>query len=358
MKKREDTNLYEKKITLGRDASGKVVRRSIYARTKAELEKKIFAARQDYMADRSIKSESMLFSLFAKQWLEEEKSTRSIATRYMYTFTIEHYLNPEIGDLLLSEITQSDLLGLMSKHLNKYETCNKIRLTLKQIIASAEDHGLISPGKLRPAKLPLPAKPATKKRALSEDEKQALFAADLDDKERMFVLTLYYTGVRKEEALALVPEAFNLKDKTVTVSQVRVRDGYGARIEKTAKNHYSLRTIPLPDPYIAVLTHYAVEKGAFLFGMDKDRALMTESSFRRFWSGIIKKLSVICPTAADLTPHMFRHNYATMLYYSDISLKMAAKLLGHANTTMIMRIYAHLDEQKENTAEKLNAVFS
>ena len=37
---------------------------------------------------------------------------------------------------------------------------------------------------------------------------------------------------------------------------------------------------------------------------------------------------------------------------------MAAKLLGHANTDMIVKIYAHLDEEKENAAEKLNAVFS
>lgn len=358
MKKREDLNLYEKKITLGRDASGKVVRKSIYAKTKAELEKKVFDARQEWLQSSGTKSEDMTFSTFARQWLVEEKSTRSIATRYMYEFTIEHYLIPEIGDCLLGEITQNDILSVIKVHFDKYETCNKIRLTLRQVIASAEEHGLVAPGKLKPAKLPLPSKPISKKRALTEDEKKALFGADLDDKERMFITTLYYTGMRKEEALALVPEAFDLKHKTVTISQVRIRDGYGARIEKTAKNHYSLRTIPLPAPYADLLTRYKVDGGSFMFGMDKDKGLMTESSFRRFWYGITKKLAEVCPSAAELTPHMFRHNYATMLYYSNISLKKAAALLGHADTTMIMRIYAHLDEQKENTAEKLDAVFS
>ena len=57
----------------------------------------------------------------------------------------------------------------------------------------------------------------------------------------------------------------------------------------------------------------------------------------------------------DLTAHIFRHNYATMLYYSGISLKKAAALMGHSDTRMIMEVYSHLDEQKEQTETKLNS---
>ena len=42
---------------------------------------------------------------------------------------------------------------------------------------------------------------------------------------------------------------------------------------------------------------------------------------------------------SGLTAHIFRHNYATMLYYSGISIKKAAQLMGHANTKMIMEIF-------------------
>ena len=44
-----------------------------------------------------------------------------------------------------------------------------------------------------------------------------------------------------------------------------------------------------------------------------------------------------------------------MLYYSGISLKKAAQLMGHSNTKMIMEVYSHLDDEKENAAEKINA---
>lgn len=62
----------------------------------------------------------------------------------------------------------------------------------------------------------------------------------------------------------------------------------------------------------------------------------------------------ICPIT-DLTAHIFRHNYATMLYYSGISIKKAAALMGHTDTKMIMQVYAHLDDEKEQTSEKINA---
>ena len=84
---------------------------------------------------------------------------------------------------------------------------------------------------------------------------------------------------------------------------------------------------------------------------------MSHTAFEYFWNRIRRKLSTIAPEAEELTPHYFRHNYATMLYYSNISPKKAAALLGHANTKMIMEIYAHLDEEKENASEKLNAIF-
>ena len=80
---------------------------------------------------------------------------------------------------------------------------------------------------------------------------------------------------------------------------------------------------------------------------------MSESSYKKFWKGITSKMET-----EGLTAHIFRHNYATLLYYSGISPKMAAKIMGHADTTMIMRVYAHLDEEKEGVADKLNSIIT
>ena len=152
----------------------------------------------------------------------------------------------------------------------------------------------------------------------------------------------------------------DLNRKTVQINQVRVEDMHGvAHIIPTAKNASSLRIVPLPDKYINMYGEYLKGFTGLIWAREKQPDTpLTDNFFDTFWRRIIKKLSAVCPSCSELTAHMFRHNYATMLYYSNISLKMAAKLLGHANTNMIMSIYAHLDEEKENAAEKLNKVFS
>jgi len=63
----------------------------------------------------------------------------------------------------------------------------------------------------------------------------------------------------------------------------------------------------------------------------------------------------IIAIADDITPHLFRHTYATMLYYADADIKTAQYLLGHASIQMTMEIYTHLDAENNITAvDKIN----
>ena len=48
----------------------------------------------------------------------------------------------------------------------------------------------------------------------------------------------------------------------------------------------------------------------------------------------------------DLTPHLFRHNYASELYKSGImkdDIKTAQYLLGHQDIKTTLDVYTHLD---------------
>ena len=78
----------------------------------------------------------------------------------------------------------------------------------------------------------------------------------------------------------------------------------------------------------------------------------SKSVYVRFWNKIRAKLG-----RDDLTAYWFRHNYATQLYYSGISIKQAGALLGHSGIQMILKIYAHLDAEKENARSKIDAIF-
>lgn len=52
----------------------------------------------------------------------------------------------------------------------------------------------------------------------------------------------------------------------------------------------------------------------------------------------------------NITPHMFRHTYATILYNAGVDVKSAQRFLGHADINMTLKIYTHLSQQKEQEA--------
>ena len=347
---------YEKKISLGRDHDGKLIRRSVYANSKADLEKKVFAARQQFLQENAALSDDMAFGTFARQWLDTEKQHAAINTRAMYSNVIEKHLNPFLSDLYFSEISQADLQSVINDNFEKPETCNKIKLTLRQLYAAAADADLEVRRGVNIKKLVIPKKDKTEKRALTDREKAALFSVDLTERERIFVLLLYYCGLRREECLALDFSHLDFRQKLVHVRQALVFDGNAPKIERT-KNIHSVRAVNIPAPFLPVLKAYAKDKSGLLFCMSNGSPI-TKSSFRRMWDKIKAAMIQETPDAETLTPHIFRHNYATQLYYSEISIKKAAQLMGHSDTAMITRVYAHLDETKENAAEKLDAVFS
>ena len=57
-----------------------------------------------------------------------------------------------------------------------------------------------------------------------------------------------------------------------------------------------------------------------------------------------------------MTPHQLRHAYATLLFEAGIPEKTAQSLLGHAQISTTMDVYAELREKKlMEAAQALNA---
>lgn len=352
--------MIEKKITLGRSKDGKLIRKSIYGKTKAEVEKKVFAARQKWLEQNNGTDESVTFMTYVRRWYKLEKAQKSFYTKQKYDNIIKNYLSPNFEDLYFHELTLGDFQQLINDNSQYPTICGIIKNTLTQVYASAENDGLIKGKYPNFRRLVVPERHIKEKRALTEQEKQAIFSADLTDMEKAFVYILFFTGMRREEALALEPSCFDFQNNMVEVKQTVVFATGGSVLKHSAKNFSSLRTINLPDACVPFLKEYCKSCKKWLFPSAKDEMKLIPGggSFTWFWDKIKLKLSEKAPEAMTLTAHIFRHNYATMLYYSNISIKKAAQLLGHSDTKQIMKTYAHLDEAKEQTQDKLNAVFS
>lgn len=93
----------------------------------------------------------------------------------------------------------------------------------------------------------------------------------------------------------------------------------------------------------------------------------TPSSWKRLWESFNNALSHHYATLQQsqqsiynpkgikkrvdkITPHMFRHTYATLLYTSEVDVLSASKLLGHSDVSVTLKVYTHLQESSYNVS--------
>lgn len=174
--------------------------------------------------------------------------------------------------------------------------------------------------KLKTPKIP---KPIPKAVDLIDIEKIAAIIKKLDKEpwqiaRDLALLTLIYgCGLRISEALSL--KAKNLASDTLTIH------GKGAK----------QRMIPLLpgvknriNEYLALCPH----KSDSLFISDRGKPLSA-----RTFSGLIAKIRKSLNLAESITPHAFRHSFATHLLESGADLRSIQQLLGHESLSTTQR---------------------
>lgn len=182
-------------------------------------------------------------------------------------------------------------------------------------------------------------------RALTDDEaRRVLRAAERlpSLRDRTIIELLYNTGVRCAELVAL-----DLDDAPVTArtGAVHVRAGKGRDGGKP-------RTIPANPRARRALTDWKPARAAWP-NAEADPALFLNRYGRRLSTRTVDQVIADLGRSIgidDLTPHVLRHTFATVMLRRGADLVLVAELLGHARTDTT-RVYT-----KPTEADRLRAV--
>ena len=339
---------YQYQFRAGYDENGRRIIKSFYGRTVAELEAKIRNAK----AEMARSSGSGFVVDYVDDFISTYKAARSENTRAMYERSLRYHIRPLFAGLRMRDLTPAEIQKAVNSLAGKRRTAEIMLSLLRQACDRASDSGIFA---VNPCKwIELPSKTQKReRRAFGAQEKAAIMSAPFDERESCFVFLLYGCGLRREEVLGLRLCDVDLKRCDVSVRQTVVFPENAAVVRPCGKTDLSLRTVPLPasmlsriEPWYNVRTLSGAAASDLLFpGFSK-------SVYVRFWRKIQEKLGI-----PDVTAYWFRHNYATQLYYSGVSIKQAGALLGHSGVQMILKIYAHLDAEKENARGKIDAIF-
>lgn len=164
----------------------------------------------------------------------------------------------------------------------------------------------------------------------------------------VFLYTLFYTGCRKGELLAVQDSDWNFKNGSLTINKSvtrKVNDAYWK--VTTPKNLSSNRIIKVPQFVLDMVNNL----------IDYKKSNNIDGNFTFFGSrpipetNIDRKLKNACEKAniKQIRLHDFRHSHASYLISQGATIVSVAKRLGHSSITQTLNTYSHLmkgDEEK------------
>ena len=359
-KKRTDGR-YQATIQVGFDPNtGKAIRKNLCTKSQAELDRQVAMLRTDVIKGTYADDEGMNLEKWTNEWFDVEIACCGVRTKQMYKRCIGIIID-NIGSIRLKDLRKSDIQKLLNIYADRVRTCQQLKMTINRILESAIDEGLIYKNVCR--KITIPKYITKEKRALTDIEKKAIEKTVLSDKERAFVSILFYTGIRRGEILALSRNDIDMKGSTITIKNVITFEENTPILKDIPKSQAGKRTLPIPQKLKTVLKKYLNScTTQYLFLQERNNIFMSVSSYNKFWNGITRKLNAYAGGTADikviysLSAHVFRHNYATMLYYAGVDIKEAQYLLGHSDIKMTLGVYTHLENKNNGSAaDKITA---
>lgn len=360
---------YEVKITLGQDFRGNLIRKSFYStKSRADAKKKAEKYRIKYELECLCGGEPVKSVPLFKEWaltcLEKYKKPFVKPGTYYSTYLqpVEGHLFPYFGDKPIDKILPIHVQEYINQQSKVYkpETLKKDITALSFIFDYAVDNGLCKGNPAKRAKLPRIER--ADKTAYTQEEYDIVYDFAKTHPNGLSLLLLMHTGISRSEMLGLKWCDFNAEKGEISINQGLTSyvdsDKGCVTAVSNLKNEYRRRTIPIVEPELLRQLRAKPHKVYYSIGSGNDKktvAVDTEfilSSPRgkpyqpnnwdnRVFKPFMKDLHAEHPEIPILSAHEFRHTRATLWIANGMSPLIAARLLGHSDLKMLMRVYEH-----------------
>ena len=363
-KKRTDGR-YQASISLGVGSNGKIVRKYIYAKTIAELEAKLAESKVLHSKGIDIVNNSMTFKELSELWFKLTKSNKEYNTQVNVRRILELHIYPILGHYTAKNIKTYNIQDLINLLTSKgyTDTARKVLQYIKAILELGVHNDILLKNVAKPVKLPtFKSEP---RRVINNFERNVIETVALNHKHGDMIMTFLYTGMRREELIALTKKDVDFDNNCIIINKAInfIHNQAVLKATKTKKN----RNVPITTKIYKILERRCKQSDIYLFPMSNGKMMSETSfseamlSFRKACNDYIDELNKTISDKDALNPHIhftaytFRHTFCTFLYYSGLGIKEAQEIMGHSSSKMTLDIYTHLDaEQNQNITTKLN----
>lgn len=340
-----------KKQHLKRRADGRYTCRYKDKYFMGNTEEEALAAREEYKRQETerayMRSDQQTVGDYARYWLPIHKADVRQTTFNGYQSILNHIL-PPIENTRLCDVTTDDIAEMFSKLKGMSASyIHKARILMTEIFQSAVDAEYILRNPCSATSIKPPKGTRGTHRAITDEERQLILTTP--HRMQLPAMVMLYCGLRRGEMLALTAEDIQGDDLVVSRAVSFVSNKPIIDAPKTAAGN---RRVPIPSilrPFLADLSG-PIAKSA-------NGQPMTEQAFQRGWESYLHTLSKAAGHSISIRAHDLRHSYCTMLRDAGIDMHQAIIWMGHADEKMILRIYDHPGQTREQEAKiRLNAV--
>jgi len=264
-------------------------------------------------------------------WLEDGLAQNTIAA---YRADLEQLAAFLGGDLLAAD--EARLFDFLAAKRGRASSAARRVSSLKRFYQYCVREGWLRADPT--LKLDPPKRAPRFPKSLSEHDVEALLAAPeaktpLGVRDRAMLETLYATGLRVSELVALKLHAVNLQAGVARV------------LGKGSKE----RLVPLGEEAVHWVERYVNEARTALKGRREPDALFITArgagmTRQAFWH-LIRRYGARALPGKRLSPHVLRHAFATHLINHGADLRVVQMLLGHADISTT-QIYTHVARER------------
>ncbi len=362
--------LWRARLMVGRKPDGKPDVRTVYAKTRGEVQDKLDALRRrskgGMLSDAEAERESV--ADFLTRWLEAKRSTIRPRTWIRYEEFVRLHLVPTLGKIRLSALRPAALVKLYTdKHAAGLSprTIHHLHTVLHTALEAAVKWGHV-PRNVADAVDP-PSVPKREMRPPTPSEVARLLDAAIADEDRFAPLwtVAVYSGCRQGELLGLKWDDVNLEKGTLHVRRSLIGANAGVPQFGEPKTKGSRRLVSLPTDAVATLHSQRAKQreerllvGAeyapygLVFATSIGTPLLMSNVFRAF-----KKALARAGLPRTIRMHDLRHASATLALAGGVAGKVVSSRLGHSNIGTTLDLYTHdVDGLDSDAAARIQEV--
>lgn len=329
-----------------------------HTKNNNRIEKEMFINLQEKIEKKLKQSNANInFRTLSEKWLsvyikQVKESTYNSRTSYIIV------INRDIGDILLEQLKAAHINTAILNLFNAgygYDTVRGMVSCIRNVLRFGFKYGFLADREILNG-IEIPKINVKEKDEFKYLEREELNTVVRQLKENGYgeisrmCLIQTYTGMRYGEMIGLdYTKHIDFKEQKILIERTwyhRKKKFQSPKSGKPRTIHFNNETALLLKEQIQFTKLKVMQRG-----LDKSKKLLfinyhSDPFTNSYTNELLGKYAVI--PNKHVTTHIFRHTFITLLIEQGVELALIAKHVGHSNTNMIQRIYAHFTNKMDS----------